>query len=100
MSSALPHEGLPPVVLTERQLRAVVAPLIAGYAWAEGTVGDLWRMGSPMPPAVAAGAAVGEVERLIVPSQFMAWLSDVLTRQGRPLDAAAQLYSRMIQEDR
>lgn len=90
--------ALPPVCLTFRQLRAVVGPLIDGYAWAEDTIGDLWRMGAPMPPAVG-GPALNEVQRLIVPSQLMAWLTDVLNRQGRPLDEAARLYSRMMQEE-
>jgi hypothetical protein len=43
-------------------------------------------------------ATPGEDARLIVPSQLMNWLEDVLNRQGRPLDEAAALYSRMIKQ--
>lgn len=49
-----------------------------------------------MPPM--PGAAVASDVRLIVPSQLMKWLEDVLTRQGRPLSDSAQLYAQMIKE--
>ena len=89
--------NLPPVCLTFPELRRIVGPLIEGYAWAEDTIGDLWREGAPMPPAFGRETP-GEIVRLIVPSQLMKWLEDVLNRQGRPLDEVAQLYSQMIRE--
>jgi hypothetical protein len=50
-----------------------------------------------MPPKFG-GAPPGEDARLIVPSRLMKWLEDVLNRQGRPLDEAAALYSRMVKQ--
>lgn len=87
--------ALPPVCLTFAQLKAAVEPLTVGNRWAEDTIGDLWRMGSPMPPALA-GSSLNEEVRLLVPSAFMEWITDVLERSGRPLDAAANLYAAMI----
>ena len=89
--------SLPPVCLSYGNLCRILSPLVEGYAWGQDTIRDLWLLGAPMPPAVGA-AAPGETVRLIVPSQLMAWLTDVLNRQGRPLDEAATLYSRMIRE--
>ena len=83
--------------LSYRHLQAVLRPLVEGYPWGEDTIYDLWILGAPMPPRENGGLP-GEVVRLIVPSQLLGWLGDVLDRQGRPLDDAAKLYSRMIRE--
>lgn len=85
-----------PVCMSLPQLTATLIPLTAGYKWGEGTIRDLWMLGAPMPPM--PGAAVASDVRLIVPSQLMKWLEDVLTRQGRPLSDSAQLYAQMIKE--
>lgn len=95
MSETLNHQGLPPVAMTYSQLWYTLHPLVAGYAWGESTIHDLWKLGAPMPPK-RPGVVRHEDERLIVPSQLMAWLSDVLPRMGRPLDDAARLYAAMF----
>jgi len=87
--SNLYSSKLPPVALTYQELRDVLAPLVQGYAWGNATIWDLWKLGVPMPQA-------GGHARLIVPSQLMKWLEDVLNRQGRPLDDAAKLYASMM----
>lgn len=90
-----PRQSLPPLIMTYRQLRQVLAPVVGDYKWADDTVWDLWIQGAPMPAnpgeSLFAGAAI---KRLIVPSQLSAWLEDVLNRQGRPLDDAAKLYAQ------
>jgi len=95
-SLLVPH-NLPPICMTYQQLRYTLEPLAAGYPWAEGTIRDLWMLGSPQPP-MGPGARIGEDVRLIVPSQFIAWLEDVLKRQGRPLSDSARLYAQMIKD--
>lgn len=95
MSETLTHDGLPPITMTYTQLYSVLYPIVRGYPWGEGTIHDLWILGAPMPPS-RPGAMRMEEERLIVPSQLMAWLSDVLPRMGRPLDDAARLYADMF----
>lgn len=97
MSSELlrqPGGQLPPLVLTYRQLRRAVWPVIQGYTWAQDTLWDLWQMGTPMPPQF--GATATEPQRLILPSALGTWLEDVLNRQGRPLDDAAKLYNKWV----
>jgi hypothetical protein len=79
---------LPPLILTEAQLTAVLEPLTAGYAWGAGTIGDLWRCGAPLPN--------DPTKRIILPSKLMDWLADVLERQGRPLDMAAEVFGRLL----
>ena len=91
-----PH-NLGPICMTYQQLRYTLEPLAHGYPWAEGTIHDLWMLGSPQPPMMP-GAMIGEDVRLIVPSQLIAWLEDVLTRQGRPLSDSARLYAHMIKD--
>ncbi len=90
--------SMQPVCLTEPQLNGLLQPLVVGYPWGQGTIGDLWRLGAPMPPM--PGQVPGGEVRLIVPSQLMAWLEDVLTRQGRPLSDSAKLYAQMIKTER
>jgi hypothetical protein len=92
----LAAENLRPVCMTFEGLRAVLWPFVAGYRWGEETIYDLWKLGAPMPPM--PGRAVAGDVRLIVPSQLMVWLEDVLKRQGRPLSESAALYARMIKE--
>ena len=87
---------LPPVCLSLSQLKAALLPITAGYKWGEQTIHDLWMLGAPMPP-VSGTLATHEDVHLIVPSQLMKWLDDVLTRQGRPLSDSARLYAHMIE---
>ena len=93
----LPTQNLPPVCLTLDQLKAVLGPIVIGYKWGEDTIHDLWKLGAPVPP-LPGRPQTGE--RLIVPSQLMAWLEDVLTRQGRPLSESAKLYAHMMKTER
>lgn len=92
----LEAKQLPPVIMTLPQLKEVLFPITAGYKWGEQTIEDLWRLGAPMPPK--AGQRMADDERLIVPSQLIKWLEDVLTRQGRPLSDSAKLYAQMIKD--
>ena len=92
----LKAQRLPPVVMTLPQLKRTLLPITAGYTWGEETITDLWRLGAPMPPA--AGSYQAEDARLIVPSQLVKWLEDVLNRQGRPLSESARLYAQMMKE--
>ena len=85
--------GLPPLMLTFRELEAVVAPVVMGDKWAKDTIGDLWRKLAPTPQSIPN--TPGE-KRIVAPSHLMAWLGDVLNRQGKPLDEAAQAYVRLF----
>lgn len=79
---------LPPLIMTFEQLKKVLQPITAGYAWGEGTIHDLWKKGAPSPDS-----GPGKIEkRVIIPKHLYAWLEDVLQRQGRPLSEAAQVY--------
>jgi len=93
----LKPQSLPPVVMSLQQLKYTLLPFTAGYKWGEETIRDLWILGAPMPPMPGASPVADDV-RLIVPSQLMKWLEDVLTRQGRPLSTSAALYAKMIKE--
>ncbi len=85
--------NLPPLIMTYPQLEAVLLPLTIGYAWGMDTIHDLWKIGAPTPDSTPISE-----KRIIFPGQLIKWLDDVLTRQGRPLDDAAKLYSKMLQE--
>lgn len=75
---------LPPLQVTHEELRKILLPITAGYSWGEGTIYDLWILGAPVPQDTA--------RRIVFPGQLAKWLEDVLTRQGRPLDEAADAY--------
>lgn len=92
----LPPVNLPPIVATLPELKRVLLPITLGYKWGENTITDLWKLGAPMPPS--DGRPANGDERLIVPSQLIKWLEDVLNRQGRPLSDSAKLYAQMVTE--
>ena len=83
----------PPLILTYKQLEAAVWPIIAYDGWGKDTIGDLWRMGAPTPESTPQNE-----KRIVFPSQLMKWLSDVLQRQGRPLDDMAKVLAITLQE--
>lgn len=89
MNDILPApRQLPPLFVSEDELKAVFAEAIMANKWAADTIGDLWRMGAPHPQQ--------EHKRLILPSQYLAWVNDVLTKAGKPLDAAATSYFQLM----
>ena len=89
MSDVLPApKQLPPLYVTEAELQNVFREAIIANKWAADTIGDLWRMGSPHPQ--------NEDKRLILPSQYLAWVEDVLTKAGKPPDAAARQYLQLM----
>lgn len=85
--SHLAWTRLPPLVVSLGELRAILQPITAGYAWGENTIHDLWVLGAPAPQ--------DPTRRIVFPNQLAKWLEDVLTRQGRPLDAAASAYNAL-----
>lgn len=89
---AAPKE-LPPLYVTEQELMVIFWDECARNKWARDTIGDLWRLGSPHPGDHGKGA---HGRRLLLPSQYLKWVEDVLTKDGRPLDAAAKMYNQMM----
>ena len=81
------YKNLPPLQVTQAELRAILLPITVGYAWGEGTIHDLWLLGAPTPQDTA--------RRIVFPGQLAIWLEDVLNRQGRPLDEAAKTYMQL-----
>lgn len=83
-------KGKPPLVMTLAELRAVLMPITAGYAWGEKTIIDLWTQGAPTP-----GSRTGTPTeaRIVFPGQLAKWLADVLHRQSLPQDAQVDIYS-------
>ena len=79
----------PPLLLTFAQLRKVLAPITVGYPWGEGTIHDLWKIGAPIP-------GTKPEKRIVFPSKLLQWLTDVLERQGLPLDANAQIIAAIM----
>ena len=97
--------ALTPRMVSIYELRAKLIPLMAGYAWAEDALMDLWKLGAPDPsprsstctlafgPRACARAMNGEPrcgiygcareKRVLLPKQFEKWWADVAQRQGR-----------------
>ena len=79
-----------PRIITWQDLQRAVMPHIAGYDWAVNALDELWRLSTPTPESVqAAIAGTPYVERRILyPSLFAQWWSDVQQRRGiaTPLD--------------
>jgi len=79
---------MPPLQVTLAELTAILMPVTAGYVWGEKTIKDLWTLGAPTPDSVAGPSE----RRIVFPGQLAKWLGDVLTKQGRPPDAAGKAY--------
>ena len=80
-----------PLMVTLPQLQVVLLPLTEGYAWGQNTIHDLWILGAPTPDST-----IQHEKRIILPSQLLAWLADVLNRRGEPLDEVAQSVVKQI----
>lgn len=78
---------LPPITATYEEIHAILYPLVMNDAWGKDTIHDLWKIGAPLPD--------GSGKRIIFPGKLASWLTDVLTRQGRPLTEAAQFYLQL-----
>lgn len=78
MSNILtPSEVNKPRLVTLKQLQDVLLPLCFGDKWAEDTIGDLWKMGAPVP------VGLGQDEtRILLPHQFKKWFEDLSRRVG------------------
>jgi len=73
-----PDDITKPKIMTELELKTVLAPLLVQDKWAQDTIGDLWRMGAPTPDS---GPNTIE-KRIILPKQFRKWFEDVANRHG------------------
>lgn len=91
MTDILDARILPPIICTYAECRRILAPVAAGYPWAEGTIHDLWTRCAPTPDSIVGTESE---RRIIAPTHLGQWLADVLERQGRPLDEAARIYNR------
>ena len=69
--------GNRPVIITEQALVAKLLPYIRGYPWALDTIGDLWRMGAPIP-----NSDFDCEHRILTPSRFRDWWADVCKHVG------------------
>ena len=96
--------ALTPRMVSIYELRAKLIPLMAGYAWAEDALMDLWKLGAPDPsprsspctlafgPLACARQSNGKPrcgvygcareKRVLLPKQFEKWWADVAQRQG------------------
>ena len=80
----LPADYQQPIIITFEQLRRKLWPYIWGYSWARETLHDLWKVCIPTPTSIVGSP---NEERILHPSQFAAWWSDVCVRQGLTLPA-------------
>lgn len=73
-----------PRIIAWADLERSVLPHVQGYDWAVRALEDLWRMSTPTPESVqAAMAGRPYVEtRILLPSVFQQWWSDVQKRRG------------------
>ena len=72
-----PSQVNQPRLVTLKQLQDVLLPLCFGDKWAESTIGDLWKLGAPVP----VGPGQDET-RILLPNQFMKWFADLSKRVG------------------
>jgi len=80
----LPADYQQPIIITFEQLRRKLWPYIWGYSWARETLHDLWKVCIPTPTSIVGSP---NEERILHPSKFAAWWSDVCQRQGLTLPA-------------
>jgi len=72
-----PSGQIPPRIVSFAQLRATLLPVVSGFAWAEDSLHDLWKLGAPIP------GQPGQAERrILLPQKFLAWWGEVQQRMG------------------
>lgn len=86
--------GLPPLVVTYKELVAILQPLTMGYRWGEETIHDLWNLGAVMPSSNPQAPN----KRIVFPGKLAEWLADVLDKKGQPLDAGARAYLDLLKK--
>ena len=88
-------DAISPRMVSLKELRRKLLPLVGGWKWGEAAIVDLWKKGAPDPQA-----SIGpmfprckeldcpHVKRVLLPKQFAAWWAEVAQRQGHELSAA------------
>ena len=80
-----------PRIISRADLDRSVMPHIQGYDWAVRALEDLWLMSTPTPESVQAAMAGRPYveQRILLPSVFQSWWTDVQKRRGigLPLNA-------------
>lgn len=81
-----------PRIVSLKELRDKLIPLIGGYAWADAALNDLWLMGAPVPESAPCSCRdirqCPHTKRVLLPGQFAKWWKDVADRQGVAFSAA------------
>jgi len=86
-----------PRMVTLKELWDKLYPYVAGWAWGEDAIVDLWNLGAPDPqhsmcPQVIEHSGppcptrqCPHVKRLLIPKQFAKWWQEVQQRQATAL---------------
>lgn len=112
--------ALTPRMVSIYELRKKLWPYLAGYAWAEDALMDLWKLGAPDPspasmpcnlafgPNACARLMGGKApcekwgcareKRVLLPTQFQKWWEDVAKRQGAQFMATEVLKPKSPKE--
>lgn len=93
MANLLAGRGYQPIICTLSEAYRILLPITLGYTWGESTIKDLWSRCAPTPDSTPGTA---HERRIISPAHLGDWLSDVLTRQGRPLTEQAAIYNEFM----
>jgi len=88
-SIATPTTLTQPRIVTLKELHDKLIPICGGDKWGIDTIGDLWKMGAPIPNVNPDQPE----QRILLPGQFQKWFQDVATRTGNDL-TARQAYNR------
>lgn len=88
-----------PRLISYPELRAKLLPFVKDWPWGEDTIYDLWLLGAPVPQdrcpkgcASINGAICGHIRRVLLPTMFEKWWSEVAERQALEVGAKI-LYS-------
>lgn len=73
-----------PMIVTRKSLYRALLPHVIGYEWAVNALDEIWRMSTPDPQSVQAVIAgvPFEERRILMPSVFSQWWTDVQQRKG------------------
>lgn len=83
-----------PRMVSLKEMRDKLVPLIGGWKWADDAINDLWLKGAPDPQNCVCPRRphckireCPHVKRVLLPGQFAKWWKEVAERQGFELEA-------------
>lgn len=105
--NALNTDWTKPRMISIKEMRDKLLPLVEGWSWGADAIVDLWKLGAPDPIASVCPMIpkckeleCSHVKRVFFPGHFAKWWKEVSDRQGLELNALKVNFNAKTHKDR